>query len=281
MADAALRQQRQVRAARRPVDRRQGHADQRRLTPAGTQGRDQRRDPAHRPPRDLLLAGGLRGHLSLRHRPLAAPRRHSMPEDSLVLGGKVSGLGVSSVDPASRQLRQQPAPAGRAAGDLRDRSGHGRAARRPRRTARPWARTACWGPFTAQPGTPTNSSLPRPATPPRTSIAARSRAPATSCTCGAERIAEADKDAPAIVTMARPRGYFDPARDKMALRWADRRRRARCRAPACRLLENQAGRSRRARVVAEFNGERVDGPRLAGSREPCSGARTDLLKQAD
>ena len=31
-----------------------------------------------------------------------------------------------------------------------------------------------------------------------------------------ERVADADKNAPAIVTMARPRAYFDPARDKMA-----------------------------------------------------------------
>ena len=31
-----------------------------------------------------------------------------------------------------------------------------------------------------------------------------------------ERIADADKSAPAIVNMTRPRGYFDPARDKMS-----------------------------------------------------------------
>ena len=101
VADDPLGQQRQVRPARRPVDRREGHADQRHLRRPGTQGRDQRRDPAHRPSRDLVLAGRLRGHLPLHHRPRARRLPAISRKTRVVLGGKVSGLGLSSTDPAS------------------------------------------------------------------------------------------------------------------------------------------------------------------------------------
>ena len=74
----------------------------------------------------------------------------------------------------------------------------------------------------------------------------------------AERIAEADKNAPAIITMTRPRGYLDPARDKMAFDGQTAAARRPCRAPA-----SPARRSSRpaclATVTAEFNGERVTG----------------------
>ncbi len=72
MADAALGQQRQVRAARRRVDRRARQADEHRLRRAGAQGRDQPRAAARRPPRDLLLARRLRRDVALPDRAGAA-----------------------------------------------------------------------------------------------------------------------------------------------------------------------------------------------------------------
>ncbi|MDB5882278.1 MAG: hypothetical protein JWP43_2156, partial [Ramlibacter sp.] len=73
-----------------------------------------------------------------------------------------------------------------------------------------------------------------------------------------ERIADADKSAPAIVTMTRPRGYFDPARDTMSF---DGQSPPPGAVPGAGVstskikLTSAAPRS----VVAEFNGERVVG----------------------
>jgi triacylglycerol lipase len=72
----------------------------------------------------------------------------------------------------------------------------------------------------------------------------------------AQRIADADKDAPELVTMVRPRGYFDPARDRMSFDG---------KAPPGVLPGAGVASSKlklpvQARpVVAEFNGERVVG----------------------
>lgn len=49
------------------------------------------------------------------------------------------------------------------------------------------------------------------------STAADSRAAATSSTCAQNAWPTADNGADSVVTLARPRGYLDPARDKMLL----------------------------------------------------------------
>ncbi len=76
MDDHPLGQQRQVRAARRPVDRRQRHAHQRHPSGPRAQGRYQRGDAARRPPRDLVLARRVRRHLPLHHRQGATGHHH-------------------------------------------------------------------------------------------------------------------------------------------------------------------------------------------------------------
>jgi hypothetical protein len=72
-----------------------------------------------------------------------------------------------------------------------------------------------------------------------------------------ERIPDADKNAPSLVLMYRPRGYLDPGRDKMAFDGQS--------PPPGAVLGAGIATSRikptglpRA-VVAEFNGERVVG----------------------
>ena len=71
-----------------------------------------------------------------------------------------------------------------------------------------------------------------------------------------ERIADADKAAESIVTLTRPRGYLDPARDKMLLDGA-----APAGVPAgagvATAKVKPAGGVRS--IAAEFNGERVVG----------------------
>lgn len=72
----------------------------------------------------------------------------------------------------------------------------------------------------------------------------------------AERIADADKGAESIVTLTRPRGYLDPARDKMLLDGA-----APVGVPAgagvASAKVKPAGGVRP--ITAEFNGEKVTG----------------------
>ena len=73
-----------------------------------------------------------------------------------------------------------------------------------------------------------------------------------------ERIADADKDAAAIVSMTRPRGYFDPMRDKMAF---DGQSPPPGAVPGAGVASSRLKlSSAQARpLVAEFNGERVTG----------------------
>lgn len=74
----------------------------------------------------------------------------------------------------------------------------------------------------------------------------------------AERIADADKDAAAIVTMTRPRGYFDPQRDRMSF---DGKTPPPGAVPGAGVASSRLKLpSAQARpVAAEFNGERVVG----------------------
>ena len=178
------------------------------------------------------------------------------PEDSLVLGGKVSGLGVSSVDPASGNFANNlPLPGARLEIFSID------PVTAERRGDPAYSKTVgadgIWGPFTAQPGTRYEFVVAAPGY--ATTHIYRSPFPRSSniVHLRAERIAEADKDAPAIVTMVRPRGYFDPARDKMAL---DGQSPPPGAVPGAGVASSKIKPPLAARpVVAEFNGERVVG----------------------
>lgn len=113
-----------------------------------------------------------------------------------------------------------------------------------------------WGPLTTQPGVPHEFVISAPGY--ATTHIYRSSLPRGSnlIHLRAERIADADKTADSIVTLTRPRGYLDPARDKMLLDGA---------APvgvpagagvASAKIKPSGG---QRPIAAEFNGERVVG----------------------
>ena len=178
-------------------------------------------------------------------------------ESPIVLSGKVAGLGVSSIDPKSGNFSNNlPLPGARleiyptdpATGERRG----------PAAYSSTIGADGLWGPFAAQPGTPYEFVVASPGY--ATTHIYRSPFPRSSriVNLKPERIAEADREAAAIVTMARPRGYFDPMRDKMAF---DGQSPPPGAVPGAGVASSRLKlSSAQARpVVAEFNGERVTG----------------------
>jgi len=86
-----------------------------------------------------------------------------------------------------------------------------------------------------------------------------------------ERVPEADRGAPALAVMSRPRGYFDPARDQMAFDGQTPPPGALPGAGVAISRIKPAGPSRP--LVAEFNGERV-----AGRTWPLAENRVSVLE---
>ena len=179
------------------------------------------------------------------------------PEVNVVLSGTVTGLGVSSTDPKSgnfsnnlplpgAQLQIYPtnAATGERLGDAAYSTTIGADGR--------------WGPFTAQSGTPYEFVVAAPGY--ATTHIYRSPFARSSdiVNMKPERIADADLDAAAIVTMTRPRGYLDPTRDTMTFDG---------RSPPPGALPGAGVASSKIKlasaqprpVMAEFNGERVTG----------------------
>ncbi|WP_332748687.1 twin-arginine translocation pathway signal, partial [Hydrogenophaga sp.] len=144
-----------------------------------------------------------------------APRTLAIaPQTPAVLNGKLTGLGLSSTDPASGNYSNNlPLPGAQLAVYAID------PATGERRGAAVHSKTVgaggLWGPFTAQAGVPYEFVVSAPGY--ATTHIYRSPFPRGSelVHLRAERIAAADKDAKSIVTFTRPRGYFDAARDKM------------------------------------------------------------------
>jgi triacylglycerol lipase len=179
-----------------------------------------------------------------------------LPEDRVVLAGKVSGLGVSSTDPATGNFANNlPLPGAQlqvfATEPL---TGERRGAAVYSKTIGP---DGLWGPFSAQPDTRYEFEISAPGY--ATTHIYRSPFPRSSSVVNlrAERIAEADTNAPAIVTMTRPRGYLDPARDKMAFDGQTPPPGAVLGAGVASSKIKPDGLPRT--VTAEFNGERVVG----------------------
>jgi triacylglycerol lipase len=114
-----------------------------------------------------------------------------------------------------------------------------------------------WGPFSAQPDTRYEFVISAPGY--ATTHIYRSAFPRASDVVNlrAARIAEVDKNAPAIVTMTRPRGYLDPGRDKMALDGQSPPPGAVLGAGVASSTVKPTGLPRV--VVGEFNGERIVG----------------------
>jgi triacylglycerol lipase len=180
-----------------------------------------------------------------------------VPESPAMLSGKVTGLGLIPTDPQTGNFASNlPLPGARlevyavdpATGERRGGPVYGKTV----------AADGLWGPFAARPGTDYEFVISAPGY--ATTHIYRSPFPRSSAIVHlrAERIAAADKDAQAIVTMTRPRGYFDPGRDRMSF---DGKTPPPGAVPGAGVASSKLklpGAQPRA-VVAEFNGERVVG----------------------
>ena len=189
-----------------------------------------------------------------------------VPEQTISLSGKITGMGVSSNDPKSGNFSNNlPLPGAQLQIYATD------PATGERRGPPVFASTALpdglWGPFIAQPGTPYEFVV--AASGYATTHIYRSPFPRSSriVHLKPERIADADRQTPAIVTMTRPRGYLDPMRDTMSFDGQS---------PPPGALPGAGVASSKIKlataqprpVVAEFNGERVVGwPWPAGHGE--------------
>ena len=242
------------------------------------QGRDQRGAAARRPPRDVVLAGGLRCDLALPDRRGAA---HA------AAGGRIDDRAVGqghrprarSARSGQRRLRQQPA-ARRRAGSRSSRS-----MPRPARAAAPppgsrrSAPDGRWGPFNAQPATAYEFELSAPgyatthiyrspfprssdsrAAAARTHRRGRPRRPGAGASSRG-RAATSTPSATPCASTARPRC---PA--------------CRRRAPACRARSSSSRATRRARVRGRVQRRARDRPDLAGGAGRRQRAGTDLLR---
>lgn len=186
-----------------------------------------------------------------------APRTlEIVAERAPVLNGKVTGLGLNSTDPASGSYSNNlPLPGARvevyaidaATGERRGAAVHTKVV----------DASGLWGPFTAQAGTHYEFVVAAPGY--ATTHIYRSPFPRGSNVAHMrpERIAEADRNAPTLVIMNRPRGYFDPTRDKMSF---DGQNPPPGAVPGAGVSASRIRPASPPRaVVAEFNGERVVG----------------------
>jgi hypothetical protein len=179
------------------------------------------------------------------------------PEPSILLSGKVTGLGVSSTDPGSGNFANNlPLPGARLELFATDSASGER--RGPAAYTAVIGADGLWGPFTARPQTPYEFVISAPGY--ATTHIYRSPFPRSSGVVDLrpERIADADKNAPSIVSMTRPRGYLDPTRDKMAFDGQTPPPGALPGAGVATSKIRPAGAAPRS-VTAEFNGERVIG----------------------
>jgi triacylglycerol lipase len=176
-------------------------------------------------------------------------------ETPIRLSGNVTGLGLSSTDPASGDfVNNLPVPGARLDVFAIDpNTGERRGAVYEKVTGT----DGRWGPFSAQPDTRYEFAISAQGY--ATTHIYRSPFPRASdiVNLRATRIAAVDKNAPAIVTMVRPRGYLDPGRDKMALDGQSPPPGAVLGAGVASSTIKPTGLPRV--VVGEFNGERVVG----------------------
>lgn len=204
-----------------------------------------------------------------------APRTTAIvPEGTVMLSGKVAGLGVQPADPRTGNFTSNlPLPGARLEvfavdGATGERKGAAL-------LAQAVGADGLWGPVAVPAGTALELAVSAPGY--ATSHLYRSPFPRGSAVVHlrAERIADADKDAGAIVFFTRPRGYFDPARDTMRLDGQ---------ASLPGVLPGAGVSSSKLRlpaaaertVVGEFNGERV-----AGRTWPAASGHLTVLELAN
>jgi hypothetical protein len=185
-----------------------------------------------------------------------APARTDItPEKSPVLNGKVTGLGVDPADPKTGNFSNNLPLAGAQlevyATDPATGARTGSALLRKTVGA-----DGVWGPLAVPAGAPLEFVVSAPGY--ATTHIYRSGFPRSSDVVHlrAERMADADKGAESTVTLVRPRGYLDPARDKMLLDGAQPPGVPPGAGVASAKVKPAGGvRS----IAAEFNGERVVG----------------------
>jgi len=175
----------------------------------------------------------------------------------VALSGKVTGLGLVSTDPKSGGYTNNlPLPGAQLQVFAIDPASGAR--RGPAVYEKTIGADGLWGPFMAQPGTPHEFVVTAPGY--ATTHIYRSAFPRSSALVNLrpERIADADREAQAIVTMTRPRGYFDPTRDRMAF---DGQTPPPGAVPGAGVASSKLKlTSAEPRgVIAEFNGEKVTG----------------------
>lgn len=183
---------------------------------------------------------------------------HITPESVLVLDGHITGLGVQSGDPNSgKGVNNLPVPGASlqifatdaATGARLGAPAHAKAVGADGR----------WGPFAAQRGVQYEFVISAPGY----AITHLYRSPFARSSnivhLRAERLADADKTAQSVVTMTRPRGYFDAQRDQISF---DGKTpppgvpASGAGVSSSKILVAQAG---MRPISAEFNGERLTG----------------------
>lgn len=178
------------------------------------------------------------------------------PEDKIVLSGRVTGLGLSSTDPATGNFANNlPVPGAKLEVFAID------PVLGERKGAAVYTKDigadGAWGPMNAQADARYEFAVTAPGY--ATLHLYRSPFPRSSGVVNIRlrRIAEVDRHAPSIVVMQRPRGYLDPGRDKMALDGASPPPGAVLGAGVDSSTIKPTGLSRA--IVGEFNGERIVG----------------------
>jgi triacylglycerol lipase len=136
-------------------------------------------------------------------------------ESSVVLDGQITGLGVRSDDPASGNFSNNLPLAG-ASLEIYATDAASGARTGPSVHARQVGPDGRWGPFMARPGVAYEFVVSAPGHATTHIYRSGFARSSTLVHLRPERIAEADKDAKAVVTLTRPRGYFDLQRDKIS-----------------------------------------------------------------
>lgn len=188
-----------------------------------------------------------------------APRTlQPVAESTVTLSGRVTGLGLDPLNPASGAfVNNLPLVGARLAVYAVD------AATGARRGQAAWEQSigadGRWGPFAGQATTPYEFVLSAPGY--ATTHIYRSPFPRSSAVVQLrpERFAEADRDAKALVIFTRPRGYFDAQRDTMRFNGQSALPGVPPQGAGVSSSKIRLASDAPESVTAEFNGERVAG----------------------
>jgi pimeloyl-ACP methyl ester carboxylesterase len=144
----------------------------------------------------------------------SAQTLQAQPETPLLLNGKITSLGLTPTDPATGNYANNLALPGAQLTVYATDAATGARQGNPVHSKTVGA-DGLWGPFAAQAGVPYEFVISAPGY--ATTHIYRSPFPRASTLVHlrAERLADADKTAQSSITLTRPRGYFDAARDTM------------------------------------------------------------------